>query len=112
MIHVFAVRGVKRTYEHSGTSVNKFIACPNLSLVESYLRNTVEFSGTIKDGDQVCYKFLNEKLKSDECMMSSEDIVSTLKDKQVELERIVDEFQSTTPESCVKLCLQNSINCV
>ena len=28
-----------------------------------------------------------------------------LKAKQVELERIVAEFQSTTPESCVKFCL-------
>ena len=78
------------------------MSCPNPKIVESYLRDTIAFSGSFSDGDQVCwscYKFFNQILKSDVCMLSSEDIVSELKEKRKELERIVSEFEYLTPEA-------------
>ena len=44
-----------------------FVTSSESNQVESYIRNTVHFSDTIQDGDQVCYqcnKFFNEKLMS------------------------------------------------
>ena len=85
------------------------IAIQQLTFVLApYLRDTVGFDGTVQEGDQVCYpcyKFLNNKLRSSKCMLSSEDIVLKLKSKQLELEEKLSEFQCTTPESCVNFCL-------
>ena len=50
--------GIKRKHEHSNTAVN-FRTCPNPSLIESYLWDTVDFDGTIQEGDQVCYPYRN-----------------------------------------------------
>ena len=95
--------GVKR--RHS-TSVITFITCPSPILVESYLRETIDFCDTIQEGDQVCYscyKFLNGKLKSCECMLSDKDIVLALKSKLAEFQKIVTESFNvyTSTESCV-----------
>ena len=85
-----------------------FITCPSPKLVESYLRDTIDFTGTIREGDQLCYscyKFFNRKLKSGECMLSSEEVVQTLEAKQVELQIKIVEFQCMSTESHVNLCL-------
>ena len=50
--------GIKRKHEHRNTAVN-FRTCPNPSLIESYLWDTVDFDGTIQEGDQVCYPYRN-----------------------------------------------------
>ena len=66
-------------------ATHSFVSCPIPKIVESYLLDTVAFSGSISDGDQVCwscYKFFNQILKSDVCMLSSEDIVSELKERE------------------------------
>ena len=89
-------------------STATFITCPSPDLVESYLRETIDFCDTIQEGDLVyysCYKFLNGKLKSGECMLSSQDIILKLEAKLAELKKIVAEFHCTSTESCVKLCL-------
>ena len=62
----------------SRNSKHNFISCPDPKRVESYLQDTIAFSESIQYGDQVCYlcyKFFNQMLKSDVCMLSSEDIV-------------------------------------
>ena len=67
-----------------------FISCPDPKRVESFLRDTIAFSGSIKDGDQVCYpcyKFFNQMLKSDVCMLASEDIILKLKAKKENLKK-------------------------
>ena len=61
-----------------------FVTSSDSNQIESYIRNTVDFSDTIQDGYQVCYqcnKFFNQKLMSNECMLSSEDIVLKFKAK-------------------------------
>ena len=61
-----------------------FISCPDPKRVESFLQDTISFSYSIQC-DQVCYpcyKFFNHMLKSDVCMLSSEDIVLELKAKK------------------------------
>ena len=91
---------------HSATaSTINFFACPDPKWVESFLKDTIE---TIQDGDQICYscyKFINQILNSDVCMLCSEDILSELKAKQEHLERVVYEFKCTTPNSYVELGL-------
>ena len=55
-----------------------------------------------------CYKFFNQMLKSDVCMLSSGDVVLELKPKKETLERVVHEFQSSTtpePRDIVEWCL-------
>ena len=50
-----------------------FVTNSESKQVESYIGNTVDFSDTIQDGDQVCHqcnKFFNQKLMSSECMLS------------------------------------------
>ena len=59
-----------------------FVTSSESNQIESYIRNTVDFSDTIQDGYQVCYqcnKFFNLKLMSNKCMLSSEDIVLKFK---------------------------------
>ena len=73
-----------------------FISRPDLKRVESFLRDTISFSDSIQCGDQVCYpcyKFFNQMLKSDVCMLSSEDIVLELKAKKEKLERVVHDLE-------------------
>ena len=62
---------------------------------------------SIQCGDQVCYKFFNQMLKSDVCMLASEDIVLELRAKKENLEKIVHEFEYVTPEvsDIVECCL-------
>ena len=101
-------RGGAGLRDYSATLSVNFVTCPDPKRVESYLKSAVGFSDTIQDGDQVCYpcyKYVNKKLKTSECILSSEDIVLELKAKQVQLERIISEFQYTTSESYVQLCL-------
>ena len=77
-----------------GTVVVVFFTCPNPKRIESYLRDTIEFSASIQDGDLVCYscyKFFNQMLKSDVCMLASKDIVLELKAKKENLENITHE---------------------
>ena len=69
-----------------------FISCPDHKRVESFLRDIISFSESIQHGDQVCYpcyKFFNQMLKSDVCMLPSEDILLELKAKKENLEREV-----------------------
>ena len=78
--------GVERRHEHSATLSVNFVTCPDPKRVESYLKSAVGFSDTIQDGNKVCYlcyKYFNKKLKTSECILSSEDIVLELKAKQV-----------------------------
>ena len=73
-----------------------FVSCPDPKRVESFLWDTIAFNDSIKDSDQVCYacyKFFNQMLKSDVCMLSSEDIVLELKAKKEVLEKFVHEFE-------------------
>ena len=42
-----------------------FVSCPDPKRVESFLKDTIAFSESIEDGDQVCYpyyKFFNQML--------------------------------------------------
>ena len=67
-----------------------FISCPEPKRVESYLWDTITYGETIQNGDQVCYlcyKFFNQMLKLDVCMLSSEDIALELKAKKENLEK-------------------------
>ena len=78
--------------------------------MESYLRDTIAFSENIQYGDQICYpcyRFFNQMLKSDVCMLSSGDIVLELKVKKEKLEKVVQEFEYMTPEprDIVEWCL-------
>ena len=62
-----------------------FVSCPDPKRVESFLWDTIAFNDSIEDSDQVCYacyKLFNQMLKSDVCMLSSEDIVLELKTKK------------------------------
>ena len=91
-------------------SSHNFVSCPDPNRVESYLRNTTDFSENIQCGNQVwypCYKFFNQMLKSDVCMMSSEDIVLQLTAKKENLEKVVHVFEYITPEpsDIVEWCL-------
>lgn len=91
----------------SRNSSYNFISCPDPKRVDSYLRDTIVFNGSIHDGDQICftcYKFFNQMLKSDVCML---DIVLELRAKKENLEIIVHEFEYLTPESSdiVEWCL-------
>ena len=66
----------------SRNCTRNFISCPEPKKVESYLRDTIAFNENIQYGDQICYpcyKFFNQMLKSDVCMLSSGDIVLELK---------------------------------
>ena len=89
---------------------HSFVSCPDPKRLESYLRDTVMFSESIKTDDQICYpcyKFFNLMLKSGVCMLSSEDIITELKAKKQNLERIVHEFEYITlePSDIVEWCL-------
>ena len=47
---------------------SRSFSCPNPKRIESYLRDTIEFSASIQDGDLLCYScynFFNQMLKSD-----------------------------------------------
>ena len=87
-----------------------FISCPDPKRIESFLRDTIAFRDSIKDGDQVCYpcyKFFNQMLKSDVCMLASENIVLELRAKK-KLEKVVLEFEhkkKTEPSNIVEWCL-------
>ena len=68
-----------------GTIVRFFLSCPNSENVE-YLRDTIEFSESIQDSDLICYacyKFYDQMLKSDVCMLASKDIILKSKAKKV-----------------------------
>ena len=54
-----------------------FVTSSESNQIESYIRNTVDFSDTIQDG----YQVFNQTLMSNECMLSSEDIVLKFKAK-------------------------------
>ena len=57
----------------SRNSKHNFISCPDPKRVESLLWDTTAFNENIQCGDQVCYpcyKFFNQMLKSDVCMLS------------------------------------------
>ena len=93
-------------------SSHSFVSCPDPKRVESYLRDTIAFSENIQCGDQVCYpcyKSFNQMLKSDVCMLSSEDIVLQMKAKKENLE-VVHEFEYITPEpsDIVESCLHKT----
>ena len=77
--------GVKRRHEHSATLSVNFVTCPDPKRVESYLKSAVGFRYrmVIKCAIYPCYKYFNKKLKTSECILSSEDIVLELKAKQV-----------------------------
>ena len=66
--------GVKRRHVHSATvSTVNFVTCADPKRVESFLKDNIEFSDTIREGDQICYtcyKFINQILNSDVCMLS------------------------------------------
>ena len=68
--------GVKRRHVHSATvSTINLVTCPDPKWVESFLKDNIEFSDTIREGDQICYtcyKFINQILNSDVCMLSSD----------------------------------------
>ena len=68
--------GVKRRHIHSArVSTINLVTCPDPKWVESFLKDNVEFSDTIREGDQICYtcyKFINQILNSDVCMLSSD----------------------------------------
>ena len=72
----------------------------------------------LKSDDQIlcypCYKFFNQMLKSDACMLPSEDILAELKAKKQNLERIVHEFEYITlePSDIVELSLQDGFACM
>ncbi len=69
-----------------------FISCPDPKRVESFLKDAIAFSESIKDGDQVCYpcyKFFNQMLKSNVCMLASKDIILNLKAKKENVEKIM-----------------------
>ena len=94
----------------SRNSNHNFISCPDHKRVESYLWDTIAFSESIQDGDQICYpcyRFFNQMLKSDVCMLSNEDIVLELRAKN---ENLVHEFEYITPESSdvVECCLHKT----
>ena len=88
-----------------------FVSCPDPKRVESFLRDTIAFSDSIEDSNQVCYpcyKFFNQMLKSDVCMLASDDIVLELKAKKESLEKFVYEFECTMPSEAsdvVDCCL-------
>ena len=57
----------------SRNCTRNFISCPEPKKVESYLRDTIAFNENIQYGNQIrypCYKFFNQMLKSDVCMLS------------------------------------------
>ena len=68
--------GVKRRHVHSATvSTINLVTCPDPKWVESFLKDNIEFNDTIREGDQICYtcyKFINQILNSDVCMLSSD----------------------------------------
>ena len=70
----------------SRNCTRNFISCPEPKKVESYLRDAIAFCENIQYGDQIlrypCYKFFNQILKSDVCMLSSGYIVLELKAKK------------------------------
>ena len=96
------------------TQRGSFISCPDPKRIESFLPDTIAFSDSIKDGDQICYpcyKFFEQMLKSDVCMLASEDIVLRLKAKKRKSKKKVIEFEYLTPEpgDIVECCLYKTV---
>ena len=46
--------GSKRKHVHSGMFAISCVTCPDSKRVESFLKDTNDFSDSIKEGDQVC----------------------------------------------------------
>ena len=87
-------------------------ACkPDPERVESFLQDTVSFSDSIRSKNMVIIIVINQMLKSDVCMLSSEDIVLKLKAKKENLEKVVHELECLTPEASdiVECCLYKTV---
>lgn len=77
------VCGIKRP--HKQTQSRRFVACPEPTLIESYLRESADFDSSLNESDMVCYscyKYCKRILDSRDCTLSSEDVIKELTCKQ------------------------------
>ena len=78
-MHVYSAVGLDMSImPHPYTD---FVTSSESNQIESYIRITVDYNDTIQEGCYQCNKFFNQKLMSNECMLSSEDIVLKFKAK-------------------------------
>lgn len=95
------VCGVNRKH-HKYTAAQRFSPCPNPKKVEAYLRDTAGYTDKISENDLLCYnwyKYLSQLLKSDVCMLSSDDVLQELECKEKYLVDKNSEFLCTSEES-------------
>ena len=97
--------GTKRRHEHRpfGTQRSRFHACLEPKMVESFLKETLNIECFLSAGELVChscYMYCKHILETENCMLSSDEIVKELQEKQKHLEHSISELAS---ESCTPM---------
>ena len=107
----YKVCGVKRKHEHRASSTQRFHACPEPKKVESFLKETLNLECFLSDGELVChscYIYCKYILETENCMLSSDEIVKELQEKQKHLEHSISELTSECGDSYIELALKKT----
>ena len=83
------VCGTKRKHTSSTSSAQRFLPCPEPQRVETFLKETVDHDCSLSAGDLVCYfcyKYCRHILETNDCMLSSDEILNQLKQEEKQLE--------------------------
>ena len=105
------VCGVRRKHEHTTSSVQRFIPCPEPHKVETFLKETLDHDCSLSAGDLVCYscyKYCKHILETEDCLLSSDEILNELKQKEKQLEKSISELTSESSHSHIDLALRKT----
>ena len=93
------VCGMKRKHTSSTSNAQRFLPCPEPQKVETFLKETVDHECSLSARDLVCYscyKYCRHILETNDCMLSSDEILNQLKQKEKQLEQSISKL---IPES-------------
>lgn len=102
------VCGAKQKHDYRA---QRFLPCPEPEKVGVFLKETLDSECFLSDGDLVChscYRYCKHILQTEGCMLSSDDIIKELQEKERYLEHSVSELTSDSRDSHIELALKKT----